>query len=297
MKQLILFSLLIFAILFGCDRPVEKINVPIDQQLIYIASRGNGFDIYKSNQDGSGEIQLTTQKGFDWGPRWWAAKNGIIHYQQDTAGNFSLKLMTANGEPMPMDFQELSDFIASPDGKYALYTEKMGEYDHIFMQNLATRTATDLTPVNAYHGRPHWAPDGQAILFLSDRTGSTELYLYMLADQSLEKLTEGEGRVKYVSWAPDSKRIAFTREILEEPKQDHDIYILNLDTKQTDRLSNTPFGEQEISWSPMGDKIAYHGTIDGKDDIYTIDVNTKAVSKITSSEGYHGEPAWIPVYK
>ncbi len=296
MKNTLVLTLLLVLAISGCD-DARQVATPVDQQLVYIASRGNGFDIYRSNQDGSAEVQLTTQKGFDWGPRWWAAKNGIIHYQQDTAGNFSLKLMTANGEQMPMDFQELSDFIASPDGKYTLYTEKTGEYDHIFMQTLATRTATDLTPVDAYHGRPYWAPDSKTLLFLSDRSGSTELYRYQLADQSLEKLTEGEGRVKYVSWAPDGKRIAFTREVLEEPKRDHDIYIFHLDTKQTDQLTNTPFGEQEISWSPMGDKIAYHGTIDGKDDIYTIDVNTKAVSKITDSQGYHGEPAWIPVYK
>lgn len=297
MKQLNPFSLLIFVILFACDKPVEKVNAPIDQQLIYIASRGNGFDIYRCNQDGSAEMQLTTQKGFDWGPRWWAAKNGIIHYEQDTAGNFSLKLISTKGEQIPMDFQELPDFIASPDGQYALYTEKTGEHDHIFMQILATHSATDLTPYDAYHGRPHWSPDSNAILFLSDRSGSTELYLYQLADKSVVRLTEGNGRVKYVSWAPDGKRVAFTREVLEEPKTDHDIYLLDIDTKAVTQLTDTPFGEQEISWSPMGDKIVYHGTIDGKDDIYTIDVDTKAVSKITNSQGYHGEPAWIPVYK
>ena len=63
------------------------------------------------------------------------------------------------------------------------------------------------------------------------------------------------------------------------------------------QFTETPFGEQEISWSPMGDKIAYHGTIDGKDDIYTIELRTKQVKKITQGQGYHGEPAWIPIYR
>ncbi|MCE7993521.1 MAG: TolB family protein [Roseivirga sp.] len=296
MKTSLKLTILMSLVLTACSEATQT-DAPLNQQLIYIASRGNDFDIYKCNQDGSSEVQLTKQKGFDWGPRWWQAKEGIVHYQQDTAGNFSLRLMTGDGDEIPMDFQELPDFIASPDGNYALYTEKTGDNDHIFMQTLADRTATDLTPVDAYHGRPHWSPDSRSILLLSDRSGSTELYLYQLEAKSLEKLTDGEGRVKYMSWAPDGKRVAFTREILEEPKRDHDIYILNLDTKEVSQLTNTPFGEQEISWSPIGDKIAYHGTIDGKDDIYTIEIETKTVTKITNGQGYHGEPAWIPVYQ
>ncbi len=296
MTRFLTSCLTLVCLLSACQKtPPQK--TPVDQQLIYIASRGNGFDIYKCNQDGSSEVQLTVQKGFDWGPRWWQAKEGIIHYEQDTAGNFAHRLINSQGISMPMDFQELPDFLASPDGQYALYTEKVDDHDHIFMQTLTTRSAVDLTPVDAYHGRPCWSPDSQSVLFLSDRSGSTELYLYQLANESVKQLTEGNGRVKYISWAPDGTRVAFTREILEEPKQDHDIYLLNLETMESERFTNTPFGEQEISWSPMGDKIAYHGTIDGKDDIYTIDINTREVNKITKSQGYHGEPAWIPVYK
>lgn len=296
MKLYVKLSAIMLFLTFACQE-LPPTNTPVDQQLIYIASRGNGFDIYRCNQDGSSEVQLTTQKGFDWGPRWWQAKKAIIHYEQDTAGNFSHRLIDSEGKPLPMDFQGLTDFLASPDGQYALYTKKVGDNDHIFMQTLATQSAIDLTPLDAYHGRPRWSPDSQAVLLLSDRSGSTELHLYQLEDQSMTKLTEGEGRVKYISWAPDGTRVAFTREVLEEPKQDHDIYLLNIETRELEQLTNTPFGEQEISWSPMGDKIAYHGTIDGKDDIYTIDIKSGVVSKITNSEGYHGEPGWIPIYK
>lgn len=298
MKNLINPTLLLLLIITAtCSPGTTDKTSPTDQQLVYIASRGNGFDIYKSNQDGSDEIQLTTQKGFDWGPRWWEARQGLIHYEQDTANNFSLRLISSSGEPMTMDFQGLDDFIASPDGMFALYTEKAAEYDHIFMQDLKTKTATDLTPYEAYHGRPHWSPDSQSVLLLSDRSGSTELYLYKLENQSLTQLTDGEGRVKYVSWAPDGQQVAFTREVLEAPKKDHDIFILNLESKAITQLTDTPFGEQEISWSPIGDKIAYHGTIDGKDDIYTIDIKSKEVIKITNGQGYHGEPTWIPVFE
>ena len=296
MKKLtILFLVFLF---FGCDR-TETVKVDmIDQQLVYISSRGNGFDLYKCDQDGTKEVQLTTQPGWDWGPRWWPAEMAILHYAQDTAGNFSHKLIDFDGQPIEMDFQGLSDFIPAPyKMSYALYTEKVGENSHVFLQDLSTRTATDITPGDAYYGRPQWSIDGKSILMISDISGSQELHLYSMEDQSLVQLTDGEGRAKYASWSPDGKQIAFTREVLEEPKKDHDIYILNIETKDVTQLTDTPFGEQEISWSPMGDKIAYHGTIDGKDDIYTIDIETKEVVKITKGQGYHGEPVWIPIFE
>lgn len=293
MKKLLALSVL--AIITACNGSFNP--KVVNQELVFLSSRGNGFDLYKTDQNGGNLVQLTTQPGWDWGPRWWPGQSGILHYAQDTSGNFSHRLISAAGESMEMDFQGLKDFIASPSGKYALYTDKVNGKDHVFMQDLEKGTAKDITPRDAYHGRPKWSPDGKLILMISDISGAQELHLYSLRDQSIVQLTEGVGRAKYASWAPTSRMIAFTREVLEEPKKDHDIFILDLKSKKVTQFTDTPYGEQEISWSPMGDKIAYHGTIDGKDDIYTIELRTKKVKKITNGEGYHGEPAWIPIYQ
>ena len=64
---------------------------------------------------------------------------------------------------------------------------------------------------------------------VSDASGAQELHLYSLESQSIKQLTDGEGRAKYASWSPDGEQIAFTRETLEAPKKDHDIYLLDLD--------------------------------------------------------------------
>ena len=208
MKKPVCLFLLLLLTASACT---EKPKL-VDQQLIYLASRGNGFDIYKSNEDGSNEAQLTTQPGWDWGPRWSVAHQGIMHYEQDTAGAFTHRLISITGDPIEMDFQGLPDFVASPDGKYALFTKKVGEKDHVFMQELAKGTATDITARDAYHGRPIWSPNGKHILMISDESGQQELHLYSLADQSIRQLTEGEGRAKYATWAPTGNQIAFTRE-------------------------------------------------------------------------------------
>ena len=290
-------GLILLTLTAACAGP--DTNTPVDQQLVYLAVRDNGYDLFLNNQEGTQENQLTTQPGFDWGPRWWAKQNGILHYSQDTAGNFSHKLITVAGEEIPYDFKGLTDFIVSPNGRLVAYTKKVDDQDHVFIYytNPDIDTHNDVTPFPAYFGRPKWSPDGKKLLMVSDMSGSQELYLYDEYYGELDQLTEGEGRAKYATWSPDGKKIAFTREVLEAPKKDHDIYILDLKTREITQLTDTPFGEQEISWSPMGDKIAYHGTIDGKDDIYTIDLETKEVKKITQGQGYHGEPAWIPIYQ
>ena len=73
----------------------------------------------------------------------------------------------------------------------------------------------------------------------------------------------------------------------------NDIYLIDIQSSATTQLTQTPINESEISWSPVGGKIAYHAQVNEKDDIYTIDIQSGEVRKITNGEGYHGEPAWI----
>lgn len=296
MKHFTEFFLLAIGLALSCQ-PKPKTPQLVDQKLVYLAVRDGNYDLFLSDEDGSNEIQLTTQPGFDWGARWSPALNGILHYTQDTAGNFSHQLISATGEPIKYAFPDLPDYQLDHLGNRVAFTEKVGESTHIFVQELPKDEAEEITMGDAYFGRPKWSPVATELLMVSDITGNSELHLYLFEDNRLEQLTSGEGRAKYASWSPDGQKIAFTREVLEEPKKEHEIYILDMASREVTQLTHTTFGEQEISWSPMGDKIAYHGTIDGKDHIYTLDIATGEVVKVTNGQGYHGEPTWAPIYR
>ncbi|MEL6968741.1 MAG: hypothetical protein AAFO02_01120 [Bacteroidota bacterium] len=58
-------------------------------------------------------------------------------------------------------------------------------------------------------------------------------------------------------------------------------------------LTDTPFSESKIAWSPSGRYIAYHAKVDEMDDIFLLEIQMGKVEKVTAGNGYHGEPEWI----
>ena len=86
----------------------------------------------------------------------------------------------------------------------------------------AHRKPTHLTNSPAFDHGIAWAPDGQKIIFASDRNGHEDLYLLEADDKEHPKLVEAnQFKVRQltdtpdaeigVSFAPDGKRVAFIR--------------------------------------------------------------------------------------
>jgi len=71
-----------------------------------------------------------------------------------------------------------SNFSYSPDGKYLLYDKaqlKLGNRD-IFVMSMDDMMETQITKNNTNNWEPKWSPNGDQILFLSDRIGTKGLY-------------------------------------------------------------------------------------------------------------------------
>jgi Tol biopolymer transport system component len=72
--------------------------------------------------------------------------------------------------------------------------------------------ATRITSGSGFDGQPRWAPDGNAIVFVSDRSGSENLYVVGPDGKNLRAVTSGRG-MAYVSpdWTPDGQYIVVSR--------------------------------------------------------------------------------------
>ena len=64
--------------------------------------------------------------------------------------------------------------------------------------------------------------------------------------------------------------------------------------KEQVRITNKPWLNQlsNISWSPDGRLIAFASTRDGNSEIYTIDVETREETRITSDPAADISPSW-----
>lgn len=76
----------------------------------------------------------------------------------------------------------------------------------------------DWLPDMAGHNiNPHWSPDGDAVAFVSDRTGTANVFLYDRTDDGVYQITDVAtgisgitDRSPAISWAPGADRLAFT---------------------------------------------------------------------------------------
>ena len=154
---------------------------------------------------------------------------------------------------------------------------------------------------NFVNSGPALSPKGDKIAFLSDRTGYFDIFLMSAIDgRILGKLVSGQqsGDLEElhwlragISWSPDSKFIVFAAKSLG----DDVLHIVDVNKKKIIRAIALDLdGIFTPSWSPLGDEIAFMGIKNGQGDIYSYNLTTESLDKITDDSYSDLQPQWSP---
>jgi len=131
---------------------------------------------------------------------------------------------------------------------------------------------------------PAWSPDGEQIVFASNRDegGSANLYVVGAYGANLRRLTRHTGFDYTPDWSPDGERMAFMSTRDGSP----DVYVMDSDGSHVTRLTE---GEENLccpDWSPDGARIAFHAA--GHVQVMNADGGNRL------SLGRGGLPRWSP---
>lgn len=117
----------------------------------------------------------------------------------------------------------------SPDDSKILFNrQEDGEDFNIYVIDTETGTQSQLTDDASEEGYPSWSPDGDTIVFASDRlqsSGETDLYLMTANGENVRRITDHPGKDEYPFFSPDGKYIYFNS-YRSEPKG---LYRIELD--------------------------------------------------------------------
>jgi hypothetical protein len=93
------------------------------------------------------------------------------------------------------------------------------------------------------------------------------------------------------AWSPDGKRIAYRSTTGGEAGG---IYVIAFGDTVPRKIADATPVDDGLSWSPDGRRIAFSNGDDGQLGIYTVDVETGAVTLIVGGEGSNVSPSWAP---
>jgi Tol biopolymer transport system component len=157
----------------------------------------------------------------------------------------------------------------SPDGSRAAVirqTQALANQTDLWLVDLFRNDAGTRFTFNTAMGKPLWSPDGSRIVFGSRREGAIDLYEKPVNGAREEGLLLKTGRSKNPSsWS----RSGFLLYSEFSPETKNDIWVLPMEgDKKPVPFLRTPYNEDEASFSPDGNWVAYRSNESGRDEVY-----------------------------
>jgi Tol biopolymer transport system component len=280
--------------------PTEGLAALATSERIAFGSSGPLSSVWKVDPTGSQRAPLFTQASGAHSPAWsWdnlsvamvrpRLNNGVTHNDIWIVNADGSNGHWARTQPFPYD---LNDPSFSPDGSRIVMTVNVG----------GTKTLGWMEPATGKAGLL-WFPGGGAVLGTRpsfNKAGTKILYVGQ-HNNTIEQINpDGSGHqvrisanasLDYPSFSPDGTRIAYEK----GPRDGNtDIFVKNLTTGVTARLTFSTAADSHPSWSPDGVRIAFMSTRIGNRQLYTMKAATGGDVLRISKDSYYAEydPAW-----
>lgn len=262
-----------------------------DRIAFVVGSRNQS--IYSALPDGSDITQLTFGRLSERDPAWSPDRRSLAFTCGATeiafeGGDICVLRFTPRGRSNLTRTDEAEEMPSwSPDGEQIVFARRMVDEEigtdpnfEIFVMDGEGAEASRLTTSPALDTAPRWSPDGERILFLSNRSGSPSLWSMATDGSDLVDLTPDLSSESVGSWGP-SDRIVFSKfeEDLLMGEGQWVLYVMNADGSGAEVLNRR--GGLYPTWSPDGRRVAFQDlTKEQKNGLFTINSDGSARSRL-----------------
>lgn len=225
---------------------------PDGRRIAFASNRDRYWATYLMNADGTKPVKLLKDRNESGYPAW-ASDSWLLNFA-----------MTGPGE------RKNDIYVSGADGST--------------LRRLTNHPAEDVHPARS--------PDGNKVVFASERDGNRRVYMMSYDGSGLVCLTNDRWYSDYPAWSPDGSRIAFASDRDSKDSNRLDIYVMNANGLNVQRLTNHIADDRHPCWSPDGKMLAFVSNRLGDRDIFTINADGSDPKVLVRAVGDDEHPQW-----
>ncbi|MDQ6611901.1 MAG: hypothetical protein M3Y64_05675 [Gemmatimonadota bacterium] len=248
------------------------------------------------DSDGAGANPVTP-RGLS--PKWTPNGRAIVYNIVDADASPIMIMDVATGAQRALTNLRASvagDYAptVTPDGRSILFARQMPEGTDLFSMPVTGGAAHRLTSGRGRaSGSPSVSPDGQRMVFASDRNGHQEVYIADIDGTNVELLTQGGvGERNWrdsPDWSPDGRTVAYQSGIERGAFQ-----IMTIDVRSQVTKQITSEGRNDDpSWAPDSRHLVITSTRSNSSQIWVVDAVSGKARQLTRGAGARMS-AWSP---
>ena len=233
--------------------------------VIYFASNreDNNFELYRIGADGRGLQRLTVARDFnDRAPA--VSRDGSeIAWEREiatpTGDVTAVEIWVAEADgAQPRAVVRNGSFNRSPSwgpGGTLFFSSRLSGSDQIYRLDAGATEPVRVSTSGAADQYPRVSPDGQRIVFQSNRGLDFDIHVMNVDGSNVVNLTQLAGDDRFPTWTPDGSRIVWTR--FESNANGFDLYVVPSAGGEPTPIVATLFNELAPSVSPDGSSVVY----------------------------------------
>ncbi|NJN19828.1 MAG: hypothetical protein HC822_28125 [Oscillochloris sp.] len=217
-----------------------------------------------------------------------------LTFYSERSGNAEIYTMNADGSGLA----RLTDHPApdyepafAPNQRQIVFVSERAGVPDLYLVNSDGTNLRRLTDEREGAFSPIFSPDGNAIYYVGLQDGNRQLRRLDIATRTSKLLRVTPAGIANPAVSPDGLQIAFSAE--EPTSNGRDIFLIDVDGDgAVINLTNQPGDDDEPTFDPQGQRIAFSSNRAGNFDIFVMNADGTAQTPLTFDDGASRAPSW-----